>query len=132
MSAPRSCGQTGGFGHDFGLAARQLHRQKALAGLALGHAERLAVLPDHRLAGEHLGHDQLRSEFPDDAAEWSIGDTGHGRKNNRALKRHSAEPDGLQSQPPFREMRRVIEHGPDPSICSRIAAIREGAGAALR
>ena len=112
-------GHTGGFGQDFGLAAGQLHRQKALVRLPLRHSERLAVFPDHRLAGEHLGHNQFRSEFPDDAAERPIGDPGHRRKDNRALKRHSAEPDGLQSQPPFCEMRRVIEHGPEHSICLR-------------
>ena len=106
-------GKTGGFGHDFGLAARQLHRQKALVRLPLRHFQRLAVLADDGLAGEHLGHNQLRSEFPDNAAEWLIGDPRHRGKNNRALKRRSAEPDGLQSRPAFCERRSFDGHGPD-------------------
>ena len=76
--------------------------------LPLWHSQRLAVPANHHLAGKHLGHNQLRSEFPDDAAKRRIGDPGHRRENNGALKRHSAEPDGLQSRLAFGEMRRVI------------------------
>ena len=67
-------GEPRGFGHDLGVAARQLHGEKALARLPLRHAQRLPVRANHRLAREHFGDNQFRAEFPDDAAEGPVGD----------------------------------------------------------
>ena len=50
-------------GHHLGLAAGELHGHRKFLGRVLRHQQGLARFADHRLAGDHLGHDQARARL---------------------------------------------------------------------
>ena len=83
--------ELGGLGHHMRLAAGKLHRHRRFLGHILGHAQRLAVLPDHRFAGDHLGHHQPGAAALDQAAERQVGDARHGRQDHGVLEFHRAD-----------------------------------------
>jgi hypothetical protein len=70
-------------GHDFGLAAGQLHRHGEDLGAALGQLHRLPGLADHGLAGDHLRDHQPGAEALDQAPERQVRDPGHRGQDHR-------------------------------------------------
>jgi hypothetical protein len=91
--------ESGGVGHGVRIAAGELQGGDAAAAVNLGHVERLAVLPDHRPGGDHLGDDHAGAEFLRGAAKWQIGDTGHGSQQDRGVDSDAvAQIDGAQGR----------------------------------
>lgn len=85
--------QLGGFGHNIGLAPGKLHCHRELFGRILCHQQRLAVLADHSLAGNHLGNHQPRTVLLDETTERHVSYPGHRRKDDGRSKFDRADLD---------------------------------------
>ena len=70
MAAPRSSVSRAASAMTVRLAAGELHRHRSSSAVDLGHLQGLAVLPHHRLAGDHLARPPARAP-----CAWPAGGT---------------------------------------------------------
>ena len=75
------------------LAARELHRRGRAEAIHLGHLQGLAILPHHRLAGDHLAHHHPRPLRAGEPAEGKVRDPRHRGQVDGRLNPHPAHID---------------------------------------
>ena len=78
--------ELGSLGHHTGLTARQLHGHRKFFRRGARHKQRLAVLADHRLAGDHLRNHQSCAMALDQSAKRQIRNAAQRRQNYWGLK----------------------------------------------
>ena len=90
--------QLGCFRHGCWVAAGQLHGSGAAKAIQFSHFQGLAVLPDHRLRGNHLRHHHGRAEGARQAPEGLVSHTGHWGQDHRRRNGQAAEVNRLQKR----------------------------------
>ena len=75
----------GGFGQLIGIAAGNLHRDRAGFAAVVAAAQGFAGMPQRRIVGNHFADGITGTVCPRQAAERFVGNTGHRRERNRGI-----------------------------------------------